>query len=60
MLVFRFDSEGKGSSLASIGSGMSPSASSGARSMYSDRVSVSFISSNPSLGEDKVINDDDH
>ncbi|KAL9686081.1 hypothetical protein QQ045_023536 [Rhodiola kirilowii] len=48
-----YDSEGKGTSLASIGSGMSPLATSGLRSMYSDRVSISFISSNPSLGEEK-------
>uniref|UniRef100_A0A7N0T1I7 Replication protein A subunit n=1 Tax=Kalanchoe fedtschenkoi TaxID=63787 RepID=A0A7N0T1I7_KALFE len=48
-----YDSEGKGTSLASVGSGMSPSATSGARSMYSDRVGLSFISRNPSLGEDK-------
>ncbi|OMP08017.1 Nucleic acid binding, tRNA/helicase-type [Corchorus olitorius] len=48
-----YDSEGKGSSMASIGSGLSPSSKGGARSMYSDRVSLSHITGNPSLGEDK-------
>ncbi|XP_011006580.1 PREDICTED: replication protein A 70 kDa DNA-binding subunit B [Populus euphratica] len=48
-----YDSEGKETSMASVGSGLSPSAKSGARSMYSDRVSLSHITSNPSLGEDK-------
>lgn len=40
--------------MASVGSGLSPSTKSGARSMYSDRVSISHITSNPSLGGDKV------
>ncbi|CAM8978131.1 unnamed protein product [Rhodiola kirilowii] len=48
-----YDSEGKGTSLASIGSGMSPLTTSGVWSMYSDRVTLSFITSNPTLGEDK-------
>lgn len=52
--LFRYDSEGKETSLASIGSGMSPSTKNGARSMYSDRVSLLHITSNPSLGEEKV------
>ncbi|KAM1789278.1 hypothetical protein ACFX11_039449 [Malus domestica] len=50
-----YDSEGKESSLASIGSGMSPSAKNGGRSMYSDRVTLSHISEDPSLGEDKPV-----
>ncbi|KAK3037962.1 hypothetical protein RJ639_030667 [Escallonia herrerae] len=50
-----YDSEGKETSMASIGSGMSPSTKSGTRSMYSDRVSLSHITSNPSLGEDKPV-----
>ncbi|KAF4385041.1 hypothetical protein G4B88_017842 [Cannabis sativa] len=50
-----FDSEGKEASLASVGSGMSPSARNGARSMYSDRVSLSHITENPSLGDDKPV-----
>lgn len=48
-----YDSEGKGTTLASIGSGLSPSSKSGAGSMYSDRVALSHITGNPSLGEDK-------
>ena len=51
--VYRYDSEGKESSLASVSSGMSPSRS-GSRSMYSDRVLLSHITKNPSLGDDKV------
>ncbi|XP_050257037.1 replication protein A 70 kDa DNA-binding subunit B [Quercus robur] len=50
-----YDSEGKESSLASVGSGMSPSSKSGLRSMYSDRVSLSHIQKNPSLGEEKPV-----
>lgn len=41
--------------MASVGTGLSPSARNGARSMYSDRVSLSHITENPSLGEDKVL-----
>ncbi|KAJ6293777.1 hypothetical protein OIU76_021940 [Salix suchowensis] len=48
-----YDSEGKETSMASVGSGLSPSTKSGGRSMYSDRVSLAHITSNPSLGEDK-------
>jgi replication factor A1 len=41
--------------MASIGSDMvSPSAKSGARSMYSDRVFLFHITSDPTLGDDKV------
>ncbi|XP_075660812.1 replication protein A 70 kDa DNA-binding subunit B [Castanea sativa] len=50
-----YDSEGKESSMASVGSGMSPSSKSGSRSMYSDRVSLSHILKNPSLGEEKPV-----
>lgn len=55
MLVHRYDSEGKAASMASVGSGISPSSKSGMRSMYSDRVSLSHITSSPSLGENKVL-----
>ena len=41
--------------MASIGSDISPSSKGGVRSMYYDRVSLSHVTSNPSLGEDKVI-----
>nr|KJB19416.1 hypothetical protein B456_003G101500 [Gossypium raimondii] len=50
-----YDSEGKGSSMASIGLGLSPSSKTGARSMYTDRVSLMHITSNPSLGDEKVL-----
>ncbi|KAK9996254.1 hypothetical protein SO802_020940 [Lithocarpus litseifolius] len=50
-----YDSEGKESSMASVSSGMSPSSKSGSRSMYSDRVSLSHILKNPSLGEEKPV-----
>lgn len=54
LYVYRYDSEGKDTSLAAMGSGLSPLNKNGARSMYSDRVSLAHITSNPSLGEDKV------
>ncbi|KAK4479925.1 hypothetical protein RD792_012977 [Penstemon davidsonii] len=50
-----FDSEGKETTLAAIGSVLSPSTQSGARSMYSDRVSLAHITNNPSLGEEKPV-----
>ncbi|KAF8408394.1 hypothetical protein HHK36_007544 [Tetracentron sinense] len=49
-----FDSEGKGTSMASVGSGMISTSKSGMRSMYSDRVCLFHITSNPSLGEDNT------
>jgi len=42
--------------MSSIGSGMSPSAKNGSRSLYTDRVLLSHITSNPSLFEEKVLN----
>ncbi|GLT25193.1 hypothetical protein SLA2020_003380 [Shorea laevis] len=48
-----YESEGKGITMALISSGLSPSSKTGARSMYSDRVALSNITGNPSLGEDK-------
>ncbi|KAI4335903.1 hypothetical protein L6164_014499 [Bauhinia variegata] len=48
-----YDSEGKGASMASVGSSLSLVSRNGIRSMYSDRVSLSHITSNPSLGDDK-------
>ncbi|XP_034684134.1 replication protein A 70 kDa DNA-binding subunit B-like [Vitis riparia] len=39
--------------MASIGSDISPSSKAGVRSMYYNRVSLSHVTSNPSLGEDK-------
>ncbi|KVH98484.1 Nucleic acid-binding, OB-fold [Cynara cardunculus var. scolymus] len=46
-------SEGKETSMESVGAGLSPSLKSGGRSMYSDRVTLDHITSNPSLGSDK-------
>ncbi|KAI3685030.1 hypothetical protein L6452_34261 [Arctium lappa] len=48
-------SEGKETSMESVGAGMSPSLTSGGRSMYSDRVTLDHITSNPSLGSDKPV-----
>ncbi|KAA0057997.1 replication protein A 70 kDa DNA-binding subunit B [Cucumis melo var. makuwa] len=48
-----YDAEGKAVSMSSVSSGMSPSTKSGSRSMYSDRVSLSHINQNKSLGEEK-------
>ncbi|KAL0890497.1 hypothetical protein Bca101_014480 [Brassica carinata] len=50
-----YDSEGKETSMSSIGSGMSPAAKNGSWSMYTDRVPLSQITSNPSLGEEKPV-----
>ncbi|KAL6325572.1 hypothetical protein AAG906_023417 [Vitis piasezkii] len=43
------DYHGKVASMASIGSDISPSSKGGVRSMYYDRVSLSHVTSNPSL-----------
>lgn len=40
--------------MASVGSSMVSSAKNGSRSMYSDRVFLSHITENQSLGQDKV------
>ncbi|OIW19664.1 hypothetical protein TanjilG_18474 [Lupinus angustifolius] len=48
-----YDSEGKEAAMASIGVGSSPATTYGNRSVYSDRVLLSHITSNPSLGDDK-------
>ncbi|CAN0876938.1 Replication protein A 70 kDa DNA-binding subunit B [Linum grandiflorum] len=48
-----YDSNGKDSSMASIGSGLSPSMKSGGRSMYDDRVQLSHIINDQSLGDGK-------
>lgn len=41
--------------MASIGAGVSSATKTGARSMYSDRVFLSHITENHSMGEDKVL-----
>ncbi|KAM0937492.1 putative replication factor A protein [Dioscorea sansibarensis] len=50
-----FDSEGKGTSMASVGSGFSASSKNGAKSMYSDRVLLSHIINDQTLGQDKPV-----
>nr|CAD1837939.1 unnamed protein product [Ananas comosus var. bracteatus] len=50
-----YDSEGKGASMASVGSDIVSSSRTGLRSMYSDRVFLSQITNDPSLGQDKPV-----
>ncbi|EMS53693.1 Replication protein A 70 kDa DNA-binding subunit [Triticum urartu] len=50
-----YESEGKGTTLASVGAGMGASNAGGLRSMYSDRVFLSHITSDPNLGQDKPV-----
>ncbi|KAI3736867.1 hypothetical protein L2E82_26854 [Cichorium intybus] len=50
-----YSSEGKETSMEAVGSGLSPSMKTGGRSMYSDRVTLDHITSNPSLGEEKPV-----
>ncbi|KAK9669118.1 hypothetical protein RND81_13G110500 [Saponaria officinalis] len=50
-----YDSEGKEAPMASVGAGLSPSSNGGGRLLYTDRVTVSEITSNPSLGEEKPV-----
>ncbi|GAB4845379.1 Replication protein A 70 kDa DNA-binding subunit B [Ancistrocladus abbreviatus] len=50
-----YDSEGKEAPMASVGAGLSPSPSSGGRSMYTDRVSLFHITSDQSMGEGKPV-----
>ncbi|KAJ1421814.1 hypothetical protein SESBI_13452 [Sesbania bispinosa] len=50
-----YDVEGKDAAMASVGSGSSPSSNNASRSVYSDRVSISHITTNPSLGSDKPV-----
>ncbi|KAK7265867.1 hypothetical protein RJT34_33491 [Clitoria ternatea] len=48
-----YDDEGKDAAMDSVGSGSSPMSNNGVRSVYIDRVSLSHITSNPSLGDGK-------
>ncbi|KAJ8643813.1 hypothetical protein MRB53_005561 [Persea americana] len=51
-----YDSEGKGTSMASVASSISPGLSkAGVRSFHSDRVFLSHITEDPSLGQDKPV-----
>ncbi|CAN1312160.1 Replication protein A 70 kDa DNA-binding subunit B [Linum perenne] len=48
-----YESDGKDSSVSPVGSGLSPSMKNGGRSMYADRVPLSRIVNDQSLGDDK-------
>nr|GEV43822.1 replication protein A 70 kDa DNA-binding subunit B [Tanacetum cinerariifolium] len=50
-----YATEGKETSLETVGASLSPSMRNGGRSMYTDRVTLDHITSNPSLGEDKPV-----
>lgn len=54
LFLFRYDSEGKGTTMETVGSNLILSTKTGSRSMYSDRVFLSQITDNPTLGQDKV------
>ncbi|CAH1442944.1 unnamed protein product [Lactuca virosa] len=50
-----YSTEGKETSMEAVGSSLSPSMKTGGRSLYSDRVTLDQITSNPSLGEEKPV-----
>ncbi|XP_039779304.1 replication protein A 70 kDa DNA-binding subunit B-like isoform X1 [Panicum virgatum] len=50
-----YDSEGKGTKMAPIGADMGAVRAGGLRSMYSDRVFLSHITSDPNLGQEKPV-----
>ncbi|KAL4559327.1 hypothetical protein LXL04_031465 [Taraxacum kok-saghyz] len=50
-----YSSEGKETSMEAVGSSFSPSMKAGGRSLYTDRVTLDHITSNPSLGEEKPV-----
>ncbi|KAG1341940.1 replication protein A 70 kDa DNA-binding subunit B [Cocos nucifera] len=50
-----YDSEGKGTQMASVSSNMNSSSKTGLRSMYSDRVLLSHITNDPTMGQDKPV-----
>lgn len=54
VLSNRYDSEGKGASLAPIGAEMGATRAGSLKSMYSDRVFLSHITSDPTMGQEKV------
>jgi len=53
-MVRRYEFEGKDAAMDALGSGSSPISNNGIRSVYSDRVPLSHITSNQSLGDMKV------
>ncbi|GJN08659.1 hypothetical protein PR202_ga26603 [Eleusine coracana subsp. coracana] len=50
-----YDSEGKGTSLAPIGADMGGARAGGLKSLYSDRVFLSHITNDPTMGQDKPV-----
>ncbi|KAF8673750.1 hypothetical protein HU200_048503 [Digitaria exilis] len=50
-----YESEGKGTSMAPIGADMGAARAGGLRSMYSDRVFLSHITSDPNMGQEKPV-----
>ncbi|RCV45907.1 hypothetical protein SETIT_9G491000v2 [Setaria italica] len=50
-----YDNEGKGTSMAPIGADMGAARAGGLRSMYSDRVFLSHITSDPNMGQEKPV-----
>ncbi|XP_062216405.1 replication protein A 70 kDa DNA-binding subunit B-like [Phragmites australis] len=48
-----YDTEGQGTSMAPVGADMGAARAGGLRSMYSDRVFLTHITSDPTLGQDK-------
>jgi replication factor A1 len=50
----RYDSEGKDTSLAPISAEAGATRAGGFKSMYSDRVFLSHITSDPAMGQEKV------
>ncbi|CAN6313601.1 unnamed protein product [Urochloa humidicola] len=50
-----YDSEGKGTKMAPIGADMGAARAGGLRSMYSDRVFLSHITSDPNMGQEKAV-----
>jgi replication factor A1 len=50
----RYDSEGKDTSLVPISAEAGATRAGGFKSMYFDRVFLSYITSNPAMGQEKV------
>ncbi|KAF8730527.1 hypothetical protein HU200_016943 [Digitaria exilis] len=50
-----YESEGKGTSMAPIGADIGAARAGGLRSMYSDRVFLSHITSDPNMGQEKPV-----
>jgi replication factor A1 len=50
----RYDSGGNDTSMAPVGADMGATRTGGSKSTYSDRVSLSHITNDPTMGQDKV------